>query len=446
MTKSIKRIFRRLLVFLGIAGRKRVYIMTYQWADNFGAQMQNYALAEKIKELGYYPRTIKWGYNYYNSLGVRRDTLRFFSDGKIFKTKLCYTEKELKKAIYEGSRFIFGGDQIFRCWKGQVAGIEMPILRYYGDFVSGKKVIASYAASFGIDRFEGDKYLTEECRKLLKRFDRLSVREQSGVDILKHTFGVNGIEVLDPVFLFSEQKYEELILSANNLVEHEPGYIGYMRLGDKSTLYPRTNKILENRYIINTMYDEHGAYNTVEQWLYNFKNALFVITTSFHGTAFAIIFHKPFIAIHPHGHDKRISNLLENLELQNCQRKTIDDISADDLSIFIDWHKTDRIIQSRQVESLNYLNEILNLKPTYKVPYHNRMLRNIRTRYERAYYYRKKAQNELDHKFGKRQRIIKLIIKFLVDGKKYNKLERDYMLFFQDSKSRFIRVLGRFYN
>lgn len=427
--------------------------MTFQWAPNFGAQLQNYALSEKIKEMGYFPRTIKWGYDYYNTLGNRNDNLRFFSERKIFKTRTCYTSKDLKNVLKEGHIVIFGGDQIFRNWEGsgsrQLQGEELPLLRYYGDFVTGKKVMVSYAASFGIDRFVGDKYLKQECKKLLNRFDKLSVRERAGVNIINQVFDMEAIEVLDPVFLIPDKVYESLISQASAFKNHEPGYIAYMAygaLGNLGALSEELDEILKKRAIIDIMRDENGRLNTVEQWLYNIKNASYVITNSFHCMAFAIIFHKPFIVLATNPNDTRITNLLENLKLQKCKRDTLEDITTNDLGENIDWERVDNILIRLRADSEKYLSDVLNLKAEYKKPYINMPLRGIRKRYEMAYCYRKKAQEALFYKFGFRQRVIRIIIKFIVDTKRYKKLKRDHILFFRDSKSRFIQFLGKYYN
>lgn len=448
--QSLRKLKRHVFLVPSFGSGKRVFIMTFQWADNIGAQLQNYALSEKIKAIGFYPCTIKWGYDYYKTLGLRIDNLRFFSDSKIYKTHICYTEKELKKIIKSGNIIIFGGDQIFRNWEGsgskQLQGEELPILRYYGDFVSGKKVMASYAASFGINKFVGDYYLTNECKKLLKRFDKLSVREQAGIDILNYTFDVQGVEVLDPVFLIPMQDYEKLISEASNLVKHDQGYIAYMRLGNRGTSYLRSNTLLEDKYIINAMYNERGTLNSIEQFLYNIKNSSFVITNSFHCMAFALIFHKPFVALSHDKSDTRIRNLLNNLNLQKCLKEKINDIQEINLKESINWDEVDKLLYMRKYESERYLYNVLSLKAQFKEPYVNWQLRGIRERYEKSYIYRKKAQEALEYKFGFRHRLLRVIIKLLVDKRKYNKLKRNHVIFFQDSKSSLIQFLGRFYN
>lgn len=443
--KWLKRRSRSFLILIGLAGRKRVFIFTLQSGANYGQQLQNFALSEKIKELGYYPKTITWCFSYINNpLGQRRDNLRHLRRKYIFSTKPIFTEKALKKTIKEGTRIIFGGDQIFRKWGGP--NEYLPTLRYYGDFVSGRKVIASYAASFGIDEFVGDELLIKECKALLNRFDRISVREKSGVYILNHTFGVDGVEVLDPVFLIPVSKYEYLIENAGHLDKsHGDGYIAYMCLD-----IPKLDDAFSDRFrderIINIYFDETGKPNTVEQWLYNLKQSRFVITDSFHCTAFAIIFKKPFIVISTKGRgNARIDNILGNFKLQHCRREGLEDITPEDFNLEVDWDVVDKAINDRTIYSERFLRETLNLKPTYKKPYINKVLRGIRSRYDKVYLYRLKAQNLLTRNTF-RYRFIYAIIKMLTDERRFRKFRRTPMLFFMDSKSKFIRLLGRYYN
>ena len=268
----------------------------------------------------------------------------------------------------------------------------MPVLRFYGDFISGKWVIASYAASFGTDYYWGNEYLINESKKLLIRFDKISVRERSGVEILKNIFGIDGIEVLDPVFLIPDSKYYDLVKNYKNLdTSNGYGYIAYM--WDLPELSNEFVERFKYNRVVNIYFDKSGQYNTDEQWLYNLMQSKFVITDSFHCTVFSIIFKKPFVVIYTKTRgNARIQNLLETFNLQGCIRETFSDINEDDFKKFIDWDNIESIIRKRLIVSENYLKEVLSIKPSYKKPYINWPLRGIRARYERAYYYRKNAE------------------------------------------------------
>jgi len=190
----------------------KVGILTYDYSDNYGACLQAYALSEKIKELGFCPKIIRWSEHYKDTYGLESNNFKYFRQNYLNRSDLCYTEEELKGEISDCNKILIGGDQVFRNWR---TNNELSILRYFGDFVEGKKTLASYAASFGIDFFNGDSILKSKINKLLRRFDKISVRESSGVNILKDTFNIASIEVLDPVFLLRKEDYEKLIKNCN---------------------------------------------------------------------------------------------------------------------------------------------------------------------------------------------------------------------------------------
>lgn len=423
---------------------KNVLILTIN-SVNYGATLQNYALAEKIKLLGFNPISINWLVSYYDNLGIRHDNINNFRNKYINITKPIYTTSELKKIASTGDIIIFGGDQLFRDRAGRKTETEGN-MRYYGDFVSGKKVMASYSASFGIDYFESDAASIREFKKLIRRFDRLSVREKSGVDIIKHNFGVESIEVMDPVFLLPMERYCQLIDDAGDLNSYDGDYVGYMNFGDRFGKKLEKNEVFQGKKIVQVMYNERNQLNTVEQWLLNIKNASFVVTNSFHCVAFAIIFRRPFVALPGESRDTRISNILENLNLEGCYRESIELITKEDLQREIDWDKVSILIKERVNNSEKFLEGVLKIRPTYKKPYVNWPIQGIRSRYEKSYLYRKKARDALEYKFGFKQRILRILIKFIVDKKRYRKLKSNHMLFFRDSKSKFIQFLGRFYN
>lgn len=424
---------------------KNVLIMTFHCRPNFGQQLQNYALSEKIKSLGYQPRTIRWAFAYlYSPDGTDLDNLKFFRSRYILSTDIIFTERQLRDTIKESDKIIVGSDQVFRNCGGKSE--YMPTLRYFCDFVYGKKLIASYAASFATYEFAASKYLTDECKKLLKRFDRISVREKSGVDILKKTFEVDAVEVLDPVFLLRSEEYENLIKNAGSPLKQDKDYIAFFCLDS-----PKIDNLLEQNLgspkIINIQFNDKGHFNTVEQWLSYIKNAKFVITDSFHCTAFSIIFKKPFVVVSTKGRgNARIDNILENFNLQHCRRETVHDIMPNDFNITIDWDSVGEVIDRMGITSDKYLKDVLSINPTYKKPYVNWPLLGIRSRYEKAYIYHKKAKDVLSYKFGLKHKILRVIIKSIVDKKRYNKLKQNHITFFQDSQSLIIKFLGRFYN
>ena len=363
-----------------------VKILTFPFPANYGAQMQCWALSEKIKELGFSPKVIKYAPFYKDTLGIEKNLFTEFRDQNTPMTKLCYSSKEFESELLNCNKVIIGGDVTFREWPQD---ITMPRFRFFGDWVHGKRTLANYGSSFRNEHFQGPESVTVELKKLIKRFDRLSSREQSGVKILKDVFDSEAIEVLDSVFLHDRSKYDELI-KKKNIPEIKKDYIGCFILGgvekinDKEHIQEKTG--LE---IIDIGLNQKEKPAEVEQWLNNIKNAKFVITDSFHCAAFAMIYKRPFIIINriiPAGADDyRIKNFLKNFNLTSQFRQSLKDITADDITDNFNWSEIDRIMEERKKISIDYLLDILLLEPKFKEKYINDELNIVRSACELEY-------------------------------------------------------------
>lgn len=120
---------------------------------------------------------------------------------------------------------VVGSDQVFRFAYNSV---DSP--NFLG-WMHGRKLFLSYAASFGVDYFEGGRSAALKIGKLLSRFDAHSVRESSGVDIMKKIFGMDAIQVLDPTLLLNPEDYQPIIDSEE--CSQPEKYVGVMFLDDE---------------------------------------------------------------------------------------------------------------------------------------------------------------------------------------------------------------------
>lgn len=214
----------------------------------------------------------------------------------------------------------------------------------------------------------------------LRRFDALSVRETYAVDICQNIFGLEAKKVMDPVFLCDVQEYEKLA-EESGLRKDKPYLLSFILDPNESKRNAITSisSTLNMDYInlINADDIEQnkaklGLKNTkadadIEQWLFYYKNADFVITDSFHGTCFAIIFRKKFISIanYQRGANRFIS-LLEEIGLEDRLVKDIHEISTrPELFDEIDYDSVFDVINPKVAESLQWLkNAILQPKQT----------------------------------------------------------------------------------
>lgn len=261
---------------------------------------------------------------------------------------------------------IVGSDQVWR--KSYIKGKYY--LDYFLDFLDdeiGTKRI-SYAASFGTAEWEGTGD-EQTIKALLDKFDAISVREKSGIAVCKEVFGQDDVaSVLDPALLLLREVYEKEILAGySSKHEFRKPVVTYFL--DEST---------ENREFINRVLSglrqskdavEHllGFRNrkllvTIPEWLAAFLHAEFVITDSFHGMLFSIIFEKPFLVIGnvQRGLD-RFESVLIPLGLNaKLLSSTQIDIVAQIIEQDIDYDLVNKWLNVYRNQSINFLN--INLR------------------------------------------------------------------------------------
>ncbi len=186
--------------------------------------------------------------------------------------------------------------------------------------VKQKKI--AYAASFGKDYWEGKNDI-EDISKLLQDFTAVSTREENGVHICKDIFGYNkAVQVLDPTMLIGKEFYKnEIILKYDTNRVPKGGLLTYVL--DEGSEKKEIINFVKKSLDINNVHHLKGFNSsktiyTVPEWLASFANADFIVTDSFHGMVFSIIFEKEFIVIgnKSRGIDRFIS-LLSLLDLED---------------------------------------------------------------------------------------------------------------------------------
>lgn len=210
----------------------------------------------------------------------------------------------------------------------------MRILDGYSDleWVSENKKKIAYAASFAKETFDGTYLQHEKLQYFLKRFDAFSVREKSGVELAKKEFQIQAEWVLDPVFLCNMEHWDKLIKNGMEKVSDKPYVFGYI-------LDPNREKECAIKHAAETLDTDYYAASDVwntpetiaqmwdiptldkignEELLAQIKNSKYVVTDSFHGVCFAIIFHKPFtVLVNKERGSSRFYSILSLLGLEN---------------------------------------------------------------------------------------------------------------------------------
>lgn len=308
---------------------------------NFGSTLQAYALSkcinnitsEKCEIIDYHPNymyklinffevdAIKWRKNIFSRFLYLTFTFpykltllpRYYSFKRFNKKFLSLSHKKYFSAeelsMTEYDIYCCGSDQIWGSLKTQCGEDEA----FFLSFTNKRKI--AYAASFG------GKYVSEKCLKNVKtflpEFNSISVREASGKKILDNN-NIKSQVVIDPVFLISKKDWENLEKEQKGLPEKYIFVYGY----DNSLNMQEAIDYCKNELhipVINC--NEKGKYQRIGpcKFLYLIEHASCVITSSFHATAFSIIFHKRFICVSTSNEDlfERIDNILNICGLQD---------------------------------------------------------------------------------------------------------------------------------
>lgn len=264
-------------------------IINFWWCDDHGAILTAFALQRFIDKEGFSSELLKCWRDYDEtkrtggiSKAFEKQYLKVSTD--IYRTYDDIFEKNHNlKLNNEYIGFITGSDQVFRP--------DYVPDSWYLTFVNGKGKIA-VAASFGTDEFICSDERCDRIGKSLKTYDYLSVREDSGVKICSSKFNVKAFHLLDPVFLIDKCEYERII-QESELKKKDEYIFCYIR--DVSL---NSNKLVEEiKRQLNCDVVWCDETMPVEDFLFNVHNCKCMITDSYHGLCFSIIFNKDYLCI-----------------------------------------------------------------------------------------------------------------------------------------------------
>ena len=360
----------------------KIAILTQPLRTNYGGILQCYALQTVLERMGHKVQVLtkpQYGRSYYiiYPLAVCKRLLKRFILGKkiaIFKAShqiiSQHTDRFIHRYIHQytqrewtaqiASHFdaiVVGSDQVWRPAYSQP--IEEAFLSFLGD-ADIKRV--AYAASFGVDHCEYTEEQRKLCSSLLKKFDAVSVRESSGVQLCQKYFDTKAIQVLDPTLLLSADDYRALIKKGKTQPSNGNLLVYLLdRTKEKEVLVDRIAQAkgltpfwMSSETTDETLPLKQRIKMPVEQWLRSFDDAKFVLTDSFHGCVFSIIFRKQFFAI---GNKERgLSRFQSLLALFSLQDRLI--LSPDEYKSnlsSIDYDQVQARLQSLQAQSFSFL-------------------------------------------------------------------------------------------
>ena len=378
--------------------KMKIGILTQPLHCNYGGILQAYALQTSLRRMGHDPlvldRTFSKQSSFRAFLGkAKRFTFKYAMGRKdievspfrpsskqldtiskeiqkfvrqyISKTEMLFTTDELKsEAIrHRFDAYIVGSDQV---WRMQYS----PCLsNYFLDFVEGGATIRriAYAASFGVDHWHFKPKITRRCKKLAQKFDAISVREDSGINLCRQYLDVNAVHVVDPTMLLEPEDYVAMVLteseaeSAGNLMTYildptEEKTAMVERVSSTLGLKPFTVMPLHKLTLEMQDRVEECVYPRVTQWLRGYMDAKFVIVDSFHGCIFAILFNIPFVVLRNQKRGSaRFVSLLQQFNLMDRLIGSPTELSEELMHERIDWYRVNQVRSILRELSINFL-------------------------------------------------------------------------------------------
>lgn len=363
----------------------KIGLLSYHKNNNYGWNLQCYALMTVLKSMGHEVTLINkmkfsnqscW--ERLKNVCVRISHLNkgksfedvqkergvriapFFEKYILPRTRCIKNQKEYRK-LPRFDALVVGSDQV---WRSKLVN---PIEDYYFNFIDYPAKLISYAASFGVDVREYTTDKIVKCGNLIEKFSAVSVREQSGVKLIRdiYKWKCNPVVMPDPTLLLTEKDYRKIIGNRTNVNKNRGNLFCYIldKTQDKETAIEKlsTAYSLKPRCI---GLSESYIYPSVEEWLGAFSDADFIFTDSFHGCVFSLIFRKPFIA---YGNSSRglarfisLLNTFEQSERLIQSSAEIDELDSLKMKS-LDREKIDIIQNHLRTKAFDFLSS--NLKP-----------------------------------------------------------------------------------
>ena len=362
----------------------KVGILSFPNSASYGATLQMFALYHTVEKLGHEPEIINY-FSPYMRAGkhTSRDgtvSVRFalkilasrILHDKVFRAFVAFEKRNMvlfpKNAVTDKSRLpeignrygavITGSDQV---WNPYITNFDMS---YFLDFCSSETKRISYAPSFGIEKFpEG---FCDMIRSDIEKFKAVSVREMSGKGMLSEEMGIEPSVVLDPTMLVPAEQWAKL---ASNKKCGKGDYVLCFAVRSSKTLIEKCREIalqeglrvvviggnvikkIKNRDPL----IEYCCDISPEEWLGLMHNARYVMTNSFHGTAFSIIFRKDFYLELSSRTNSRMSHLVSALGLED----RMVDRDSSIVPTSIDYSVAEERLSELSASSLEYLKNSL---------------------------------------------------------------------------------------
>lgn len=329
--------------------------------NNYGNIVQRYALQEFLLQNGYSFVSYEHNLPIVNDLSDRR--VQFTAE---FVRRHIFTQVFSKEQNLPS--YIVGSDQVWRDFTYERPEEQLGF--FFLNFLEKKNVKRiAYAASLGRNSLK-EARITPELSAYLnsyaKKFNAVSVREKTAVEIVGDAWGVDAEVVIDPTMLLSAEAYSKLISRSRQKIKPVDGIFAYLiGVSDENErfLEKASNFTKKNVYRID-LADYSGPLPPIEQWLCGLRDADLAIVDSFHGAVFSIINNTNFVVLENKGSGmERMVNLLElfGIEGRIIQHGAVDDFSFEAISP-IDWVAVNKKLAKLRLQSSKWLIDAVQSK------------------------------------------------------------------------------------
>lgn len=357
-------------------------IITLHAVKNYGSALQTYATQHIFEELGFETEIVDYRRRALDSGSILKilnnnefgllqkiklililpsgkkaeKTFGNFLENYINMTDKCYCEvteeSDFKNHPIDADVYCTGSDQVWNT--GWHKEIPKP---FFLTYAPEDKRIISFSASFGKEQL--DEWEKEPIRELLSRYDYISVRESSAVNIVNNLGFAECEHVLDPTLVVKPKLWKDL--AADRVLKEK--YILVYQLNNNKKFDEYAKLLAKKKGLklvrLCTRYDQLRKIGRgivlpeIIEFLALFRDAEYVITDSFHATAFSLIFNKKFIDILPGLYNTRLESILALTGLEERVLNDYNDFELIDREI--DYEKVNSLLDSERQNTMSFL-------------------------------------------------------------------------------------------
>ena len=336
---------------------KKIAIITHPLQYNYGGVLQAFALSSILSKYGEVCviRNVK----------SIKDVVKYLLDWLVpfhrFKHRhikekfVSFNNLEDKLNCLDIDVVVIGSDQV---WRASYVIENMT----FGQFLLNDSsiLLIAYAASFGTNQWEFNDSQTELLQNEIRKFSCISVREQSGVDLCSRYLNVKAQWVLDPTLLLDKKYYMKYVKNEKvhnkcfcYLLDYENSFNRSMMNQMAKELECEVDKV---HLVKSKLLKRILPTLNIPGWLSKIYNARMVLTDSFHGCVFSIIFKKPFYV---YGNDNRgkarFDSLLNIFSLQDRYFDDTTSLNELNLTAGIDWNHVNKVLEVGRAKSMDFI-------------------------------------------------------------------------------------------